>query len=170
MLYESAIIGNLDAHWMCSERESALVLEGRSPQHQMAIREVLAQHEDLAVILAEAQRQEPQAGVPSHADQLAEQFRIIGADRAMVHSMVKEPPSVQRVLLVFMAGMIGQDVGDRVRGALRMTPVTQRDVPRPYAYRLHRYIQTPDHLAKLLWVAVEHMPALEHTAYHLGIR
>lgn len=172
-IYPSTRIGPVGLEYVESDGNSALILQGDDDTRTRVIREVLADTdiEGVAEVVREAStRDKPTLGAVSHAEQMADQFGLIGADRVIARLVAAQEQYLRRRLLVFLAGMIGQDVADRVRAVVGGHRVTAQDLPKAIVYRLHRYVNTPDQVTRMLWYAVDLMPALENTAFHLGIR
>lgn len=172
-IYPSTRIGPVGLEYVESDCDSALILQGSDEVRTKIVREVLADSSIVGVgdVVREAvSRDAIRLPVIVHAERMADEFGLIGADRATARLVAGQEQDLRRRLLVFLAGMIGQDVADRVRSVLGGHRVTADDLPRPFVYRLHRYVRTPDQVLRMLWVAADMMPALENTAFHLGIR
>jgi len=76
---------------------------------------------------------------------------------------------LRRAVLVFMGGMIGQDVADRLGQVLGLYNVTQKDIRDQTAVTLTRYRNRPTALASVMCLAADWLTPIENTAVYLAL-
>lgn len=166
--------GVIDAQVVGCELGDAIVFTAENPLEQASIRFRLGwlePHLPLPELIRGVVTGHVSAP-PASDLPLIERARVYGlggADAATVFRITRLPLVWRLRVLVFVAGMLGQDVADRVREVLGLGPVIQSDIPEPIAMAFLRYQDHAEMLTRFLLLLSQELPPLENTAIHLAL-
>jgi hypothetical protein len=91
-------------------------------------------------------------------------------DLAVAKQIAALADGPRRRATVFVAGMIGQDVADRLRSYLGVGRVFSEDIkPASVRYMLHRYNKQQETATRLLLLLAEFLPPRENVVVHLAM-
>lgn len=150
---------------------AALLFEAMPPRQPPTVVAHFASLPDIPTV-TQAVAVPRQAAGPTGAMTAAmrEALEIGSSDVSVVRQIVTLPRRKLRRAVVFICGMLGQDVGDRAAEVLGEGRVFEGDIPQRVVHLLHRYVGEHDHLSRFVLLLAEVAPPLENVAIHLAVR
>jgi len=101
--------------------------------------------------------------------EVARVFSLGKSDVAICKNLATLPLYLRRKVAVFLAGMLGQDLADRLRGILKVGRVLEQDIRTSVLYQIQRYKANPEIIPGLLVLYGEFLPPAENVAIHLAL-